>query len=138
MEITEFLLARIAEDEAVAQMAMQGVWYWEPESDDKWPSEDQSLMCHSDPDAEFDDSVLAGWGYDASGIEGRSEDRAHIVRWQPARVLAECAAKRAIVEALDSDAPEHQWMSALTLEWVVKELAAVYADHPDYDEAWRL
>lgn len=53
------------------------------------------------------------------------------------KLLAECEAKRRIVEAIDAGNPVDEWMSALTLEWVTKVLAAVYADHPDYRDEWR-
>ena len=53
----------------------------------------------------------------------------------PARVLAECEAKRRIVERepLWNDPPEVRELYDDTL----RDLAAIYADHPDYDEEWR-
>lgn len=80
-----------------------------------------------------------------------------------ARILAECAAKRAIVErhatiteatrqaaanyqAWLDNAPDpypevssraHAQDVAAELEDVLHHLAAVYADHPDYREEWR-
>jgi hypothetical protein len=61
----------------------------------------------------------------------------------PARVLAECEAKRRIVEswtmaegsALDGD--ERVGGVADGLRSAVEALAAAYADHPDYQEEWR-
>lgn len=56
------------------------------------------------------------------------------VEVSPARVLAECAAKRAIVDS---------WRRVQSVgtngfgPGALQHLAAVYADHPDYDEAWR-
>lgn len=62
----------------------------------------------------------------------------------PARVLAECEAKRRIVEdyeALNADyrvthAPvtEAQRFQALVS---IGHLATAYSDHPDYDQTWR-
>lgn len=92
MTLTEFLLARIAEDEKAARRG-------------------------SDHPAEW--GVLTNDNY------------GHLLT-QPSRVLAECAAKRQIVG----------WMND-TVEYVVYAdevlgaLALPYADHPDYDEAWR-
>ncbi|NCD19345.1 MAG: hypothetical protein EOL89_05115 [Actinobacteria bacterium] len=56
------------------------------------------------------------------------------------RVLAECAAKRRIVEAylevVDHDSP--MYLSAGDyMETTVRELASVYADHRDYLDDWR-
>jgi len=65
---------------------------------------------------------------------------------QPARVLAECEAKRRIVESHRWD---EEWENGVRFAsdcedcWqsppcrTLRALAAVYADHPDYDEAWR-
>ena len=47
-------------------------------------------------------------------------------RFTPARVLAECAAKRAIIAALPAS-----WT-------MLRALAAVYSDHPDYDPEWEV
>ncbi|WP_405769372.1 DUF6221 family protein [Actinacidiphila glaucinigra] len=71
----------------------------------------------------------------------------HIIRHDPARVVAEVAAKRLIVDqsaywerqaggniaALTNTerAQRHTWLAACRM------LAAVYADHPDYREEWR-
>lgn len=85
--------------------------------------------------------------------EVRTVDAGHIARWDPARVLAEVAAKRRILD-------EHQpidgvsWHGCTTCDaqgwgscgcagsgdWpcdTVKLLALPYADHPDYREEWR-
>ena len=61
-------------------------------------------------------------------------DWQHIARWDPARVLAECEAKRRIVEQLAPIA-EETW--DVDLGRVLKLLALPYADHPDYRQEWR-
>lgn len=123
MNITEFLLARISEDEAAANAV------------DLLSSEMETISTHYLP--EFADYML---------------------RWQPNSIRAECAAKRAILEmhspadyrGIGMESPNacnicgkdtgmHDW------EWdknsfpcnTIKALAAVYADHPEYDPAWR-
>jgi hypothetical protein len=57
---------------------------------------------------------------------------------QEARVLAECEAKRRIVEiagpAVDEDG---RHLSGSGIPDILQALAAVYADHSDYDESWR-
>lgn len=68
----------------------------------------------------------------------------HVLRHDPARVLADCAVKRAIVEAYrasqgptyeDSDV-DFEAGRENGLEEAVRLLAAVDASHPDYNPAW--
>ena len=66
----------------------------------------------------------------------------HMDRWSPDRVLAECAAKRAIVQLHTpvDDQPDG-WCNLCDGDgWpcgTMAALATVYAGHPDYDESWR-
>lgn len=141
MTITEFLLARITEDEAEAKAAVYERSISTPNA-----GSDVSLLCW--PDASVP-AVLVG----------------------PERVLRECAAKRAIIKqheawpvrVSESVAPSFeatagtesvtlrmtQRMAWLTEREYVKRfgvepptapmlrtLAAVYADHPDYEQEW--
>jgi hypothetical protein len=55
--------------------------------------------------------------------------------FNPARVLAEVAAKRAIVEFCRDDPPFIEGGYVYTGR-VLELLAAPYADHPEYDPAW--
>jgi hypothetical protein len=134
MTITEFLLARIAEDETNAKAAIAWVaggptpyfgWYGAP-----------------------GDEVSKRFG----GAKG------HIVRHSPNRVLAECAAKRAIVgfyeyhrsnrdarrsprarAAEDEKASQDrrtQEARTRVADDAIRALAAVYVDHPDYRQDW--
>lgn len=69
--------------------------------------------------------IKGGWG----------RENRHIVRWDPARVLAECRAKRAMVEFLDpTDAPDGE--GKFVAEQALRLVALPYADHPEYDESW--
>ncbi len=52
-----------------------------------------------------------------------------------ARVLAECAAKRALV-AMHEGCDDVSYGDASTCP-EIRTLAAVYADHPDYRQEWR-
>lgn len=58
-------------------------------------------------------------------------------RWY--RVEAECRAKRAIIEMWAARQEDHLVVQAHAtgLGLAIKALAAVYADHPDYQPAWR-
>lgn len=165
LTLTEFLLARIAEDEAIARGATPGPWRWEEESIEAWPMADQSLLSDGVPLDEWGGSatVLRGWGYDASGIEATDADRAHIARFNPARVLAESEAKRRIVELhplnpywgldrygrwLPREGEPKAWYCDCQAEDgmiqgeapcpTLRILALLYDDHPDYREEWRL
>ena len=167
MTITEFLEARIAEDEAVARAAsgstVEGqVGAWSPV-----PGGDEWAVC----DGDFDVEVLVAlrpdlprppqpldglWGAVAGWEDlGRTDDREdviqtaqHIARHDPARVLAECAAKRAIIEQNQSyveAAAEREGIAFVGARCgqevtgdVLKLFAAVYAGHEDYRQEWAL
>lgn len=107
-DLTEFLLARITEDEAVAQR-------------------------------------------DAASPPPVSAMSATFVKnpMSPDRVLAECEAKRRIVELRYSwnlqaeratEPPFGPILKAqvITADTVLRTLAMPYADHPDYREEWRV
>lgn len=95
MGITDFLLARITEEEAVARVA-------------------QHI-----PEAAM-----------------------NITRWHPARVLAECASKRHIVQYLGACEMGRDHIAAddaayRAVWWVMSQMAKVYSEHPDYREEWK-
>lgn len=118
MTIVEFLLVRIAEDERAATSASRDDW----------------------------DNVFV---MSRETTEAQDE---HIARHDPARVLAECEAKRRIVDAYSQAKRlrsgdiegltdlDHARLGGeyVALHAAVVRLAAVYADHPDYDQAWAL
>jgi hypothetical protein len=58
---------------------------------------------------------------------------AHIARWDPERVLAEVAAKRAILEFVSHPGRPVGQDSDDTMTVVLRLLAKPYADHPHYD-----
>lgn len=99
--LTEFLLARIAEDEAVAN--------------------------HVRPDERPRTRDALGLGSARDGFHSA-------VAITSGRVLAECKAKRQIVAS--TERAMRLGTNGLGPS-VLRELAAVYADHSDYDESWR-
>jgi len=121
MTITEFLLARIAEDEDRAKRAGFGygsVWQVEVDSAEDWAT------------------VHADGRRDMVGCEdGDVSD--HIARHDPARVLAECESKRRIVVRLQMSRMLPVQIGDHAAEAILRALALPHADHPDYDEAWR-
>lgn len=139
MSLTEFLLARIAEDEADAKFAGDGG------REVEWRAEERG-----EHDAVWRVmAVCGGWPL-APDVDGTGDWRfnvahaQHIGRHDPARVLAECEAKRQIVDL------HHEYLGVCTHcvqvgaehdreSWpcpTLRALAAVHADHPDYDRAW--
>lgn len=145
-DLTEFLLARISEDEAVARAAIDpdrpGThWHWVRTSDDV-PVDDPA----SDDVDEFtyglrtveEFPTTSGVGdlpaFVTNGLfPSESLGHRHIARHDPARVLAECEATRRIVEWATTEGHE-QW----GVGPVLNLLALPYADHPDYRAEWRV
>jgi hypothetical protein len=134
MGITEFLLARIAEDEAAAKAATPGPWYW----DDVYGLRTRSVQ-HTwgvNHDHVEDNTVLQGLGYDTGGIDGEPADLDHVTRYAPERARSEVWAKRQIMS-------NHPGGNACWHDghgdpcWDLRALASVYADHPDYKPEWR-
>lgn len=117
--LTGFLLARIAEDERRAQVAQECFEGMVAGTPPKWESKRQ-WDTMAKPVGEF--------------IRTNSPDRA----------LAECAAKRAIVEEFagilkwDTDASDDHGIHGerMGLEFAIKRLASVYADHEDFRQEW--
>ena len=106
MTLTKFLLARIAEDEAVAR-----------EAGPDWISYQKA------DDYGMDDNTAV-----------------HVVTFSPHRVLAECEAKRQIVEMASwkglKDSLDEVFQHGLGA--AERFLVAVYADHEDYLPEWNL
>lgn len=132
VEITEFLLARIAEDEQAARAATAGPWevrpYWFTSGDRSWSAVPEVI------DEDID-----------------AHDAEHIARWDPARVLAECETKRQVVgraQLLDEQAASidpadvrlRASFEGQAVAWAVAVmmLALPYADHPDYRPEWKV
>lgn len=110
--LTDFLLARIAEDEAVARRAAQefeGVGVSTPPT---WGRRQWEFRVDRRNPALVD----------------------HIVAYSPARVLAECEAKRRIVEREVNSRTKITYRRMMVLQ----DLAAIWSDHPDFDPGWAL
>lgn len=145
--ITEFLEARIAEDEDRARYLLKGL------EDDIAANyadmvDERGLMT---PTRKLHAELWATH-------DGQSKTR-NFAKGQaiadfadPTRVLAECAAKRAIIE-LHNDregdceqCSDYGWFAALDGAYFHEEfpcptlqsIAAVYASHPDYRQEWAL
>lgn len=122
MTITEFLLARIAEDEAVAGEVRE----WD-------------AAHYPDLAREFHSQLEAySYGYDNDPM----------ISAHPSRIFAECAAKRSLVEMhRNMPSPFEDGLCAMCAETganaqaypcdTIKALAVVYSDHPDYQDEWK-
>jgi hypothetical protein len=107
LTVTEFVLARIAEDEARATRASSAVASWPMVAN-------EAARLSAD----------AGW---------------HVLDHNPARVLAQCAAMRKIVEMFQTARPAMgEWESdyASAAYDAVRALASIWSDHPQFDPAW--
>ena len=133
MTITEFLLARIAEDEEVATGGAPSPWQ-EGAWDGRHDGPREVLDRHG--------NLTAGAYY--GGTYG------HVLRFAPTRVLAELAVKRRVIEladeatGLDMSVDLDRRVGSRDMEkepycgdLILRALASVYADHPDFLEEWR-
>lgn len=107
--LIQFLRDRLNEDEQVARSAGDGWYSYDPE---------QQIAFVS------------------------PEDSRHIARHDPARILREVEAKRVLLADYERFVAERRrmmggWDSYPKVSPVLTAFAAVYADHPDCDEAWR-
>jgi len=138
MTLTEFLLARIGEDEAMAKAVTPGPWRIEKTS------------SHMDSETWAVADIERFRGYTNHVACGEDKRLAiYIARHDPARVMAECEAKRWIMkihtEGLDDfDGSElystgcDGCRSALWPCPTILALILPYADHPDYQPEWKL
>lgn len=139
--IKEFLLERIAEDEAVAKTAAKWGGKWRV-----YRNFEDSKIIDGDIDGIIVDKPFEeSWQrtcitHDAEGImPSVDEDAApHIARFDPARILAECSAKRGLLEghADGSHICVDNYMTADNECYHMLYLAAPYSSHPDYDLDW--
>jgi Family of unknown function (DUF6221) len=142
VDLVEFLTKRIEEDEAQAEAAQKrngGEWQVEDlDRDDLtyayFGARIRGTVGPGHPHNGYPDELNL-WD-DETALGMWPETGAHVARWDPARVLAECEAKRAIVQqyhALRANEDYyHEDMGAGALALVLRHLAAIYADHPDY------
>lgn len=125
--LTEFLLARIAEDEARAKAAIGSLK--EEDRERRW-SEDTEMWVY---------------GYEFY-LDGDVSD--FVEANDPHRVLAECEAKRRVIEEIWTyeDRIEGEWGSCRSVSELqadpiqpdaLKALALPDSDHPDYRDEWR-
>lgn len=131
-DLVAWLLAQLADDEAVARAATRGPWF-----DDRSVANDGFVVMS--PNTQVSKSF-----YDES-----AENAAHIARHDPARVLAEVEASRKIIALhVDVDFGTFEGIGAVSMCRecrdqrgpcpTLRALAAVFASRPGYDPRWAL
>jgi hypothetical protein len=147
----EFLLARVTDLEAKARVARDGMEHrWMVDS-----SEDYGLVVGEygpedrDHTGWVSTSVVASFAYadddDHRTYRGAPDVAAHIATWDPAFVLAWCTAVRAILSVHHQMRPG--WCATCDVPGdvqgslrgclTIRALLQPFADHPDFDPAWR-
>jgi hypothetical protein len=135
MNIIEFLTARLDEDEEAARAAaLSDFTAWAVD-----PDEPRQIRINA-PGAPRLGGIIA-W------TVGRAE-LPHIARHDPARALADVAAKRAILNRFAEEVAiaadykralgytDSEWTYVMAGRETIYDLAHVYADHADYNPAW--
>jgi len=153
MTLSEFLEARIAEDEAAARACVYpphdgykphpelSRWFYREDGEVEYVQTPE-MLAHKYPERMY--VTCDGEGLTPAVGEAHGE---HIARHDPARVLAECAAKRRIIELRYSWNLQAEQMTeppfgpilqaqVNTADAILRTLAMPYAGHPDYDETW--
>ncbi|MFE7513814.1 DUF6221 family protein [Streptomyces sp. NPDC057540] len=126
-DLIAFLRARLNEDADLALAASPGPWH---------PGEEHDEVLA------VDDIVVAE-GFALSGRQLRATVD-HIARHDPARVLAEVDAKGRLVDltsgmlsAAEGDSEVDHYGGLDAAEAVLRATALPFAEHPDYQDAWR-
>jgi len=135
LALADFNDARLDDDERIAQTAAalqddpEHGWGIVDDSSYAVPSKRRTISPHI-------------------GLTHEPEAAEHIVRFNPARMLAEIQAKRTLIAnwrelilRIDAEPdPEKRDRLALTrhgLDQAAHQFAAVHTNHPDYTESWR-
>lgn len=142
--LVQFLEERLREDQEAADR-MAAV-YPEP-----WDLYDRGWMVRIEADEPgFLDVVRLEQRQAPEGLDWLAGAIEHVAMHSPSRVLREVAAKRAIIELADEasgldmsvdldrrvgsrDMQEEPFVGDL----IIRQLAAVYSDHPEYREEWK-
>lgn len=157
-DLVQFLRARLDEDEAAARLAAEPESWMQLNRQPRpnwyvqlWADPDVAAVV-ADPESSAYPVVATPTGMEANDAEART---AHIVRHDPARVLAEVDAKRRLLTVHQRDT-SYSFSGCITCDAgdnscgcmggsaydypceTLRVLALPYADHPDYREEWKL
>lgn len=149
MTIVDFLLARIAEDEAAAREASPSPWSYpgieSVAGGTLYDATRRIADIFYEHVNDHDGSIVRHLLVPEADANGR-----HIARHDPTRVLAECEAKRRIVESADEATgldmqvdsefrvgPRDKSTEPYLGDTILRALALPYAAHPEYRPEWR-
>jgi hypothetical protein len=123
----EWLTAILDEDERVARYASN--------RDASWQIEDVPVKWGED----YDPDILAGGKPILRGSEYTGMANLHVVRHDPAAVLADIAAKREVIEIcahyIETEGPSGSQRAGVCDD-ILRALASAYRHAPGWDEAW--
>ncbi|MGY1774082.1 DUF6221 family protein [Blastococcus sp. SYSU D00813] len=135
VDLADFLLARITEDERAAKGATAGPWRWYPGRAGlpAFLESTGATATHWVEGQSFEAPTVVLGSNQNSMLRVRGRDAEHIAAWNPARVIDECRAKRRVVEA-----GAGAGVDVATHDLVLRTLALPYAEHPEYRAEWRV
>ncbi len=88
-------------------------------------------------DTRLEEGVYRGIAWCSNGHDDDLANAVHIARHDPARVLREVEATRALIAAIEHPDPNQGPEYGYGLRLALMFRAAVYSDHPDYDQSWK-
>lgn len=143
--LAEFVLARIAEDKAAARAAVEPRAAAGPWITGKVASHLIDTVVYR-PSPYNPELIVHAASTEFAGRDA-VDVAAHIARWDPARVLAECEAKRKLVR-LAQHMSDNAWqdgdqraVTEFRAGQILRFLALPYSEHPDYppdtDSDWK-
>jgi hypothetical protein len=141
-DLVAFLRARLDEDEQVAQATTAGPWWHEPRKQWLAPGAFERYdLAQGEEFVGYGQSPLSGCIAATGPADDQQSmaDARHIARHDPARVLAEVAAKRDVIRLAERAHDYHAtFLSgfAAAMEDALRKFALAYADHPDYRPEW--
>ena len=148
-DLTDFILARVAEWEAWAIACEELRWEWRGNELDDLVTPDPAIDEYIDGESVCSLRSVETFPYSSFPGEGprflihaaeetQATAAGHIVRHDPARVMRQCKSFRRIVDMwTDADARDSEGIVEDALRPVLDALAAIWADHPDYREEWK-
>jgi Family of unknown function (DUF6221) len=134
-ELIAFVTARLDEDEATAKAAQPGPWTL-----DEWTGGFGRMACVMVPFGAAAANAKTGLTAMAKLGTQDYETAAHIARHDPARVLREVAAKRAIlgdcIELAGMDPYDVGDAGVRLAQAALRQMGTAWSDHPDYRQEW--